>query len=144
MGLPVRALPAVALAGAALAGCGADSDDFANEPRPAAPIVVSAAILNDEVAVSPQRFGAGLVNFVVTNQTGEKRRLQIETDELAGAEAGVARRATTPIVPSGTAQLKANLRQGTYRLSVDGDGVDAVRVRVGPPRESAQDKLLLP
>ena len=38
----------------AVAGCGGDSD-YANKPRPPAPINVTAAITNSQVSVSPQR-----------------------------------------------------------------------------------------
>jgi hypothetical protein len=106
---------------------------------------VSAAIVGDEVSVSPKRFGAGLVNFVVTNQTGVTRRLRVETDEIGGTQAGM--RAQSPeIQPRGTGTLKADLRQGTYRLSVEGGGSEerSVRLDVGAPRDSAQNELLLP
>jgi hypothetical protein len=141
-GLLLRAAPVAALT--ALAGCGGGDDDYANEPRPATPIVVSAAIVGDEVSVSPKRFGAGLVNFVVTNQTGEARRLRVETDEIGGTQAGM--RAQSPeIPPRGTGTLKADLRQGTYRLSIEGGGDErSERLDVGAPRPSAQNELLLP
>lgn len=132
------ALGAVVLA----AGCG-EEDDYKNEPRPPAPIVVSASIGEDRVSVSPRRFGAGPITLIVANQTQSAQELRLETDEVGGGEAGI-QQETGPISPGETASLKANLRPGTYRVGVDGDGIDEAALNVGKPRESAQNQLLQP
>ena len=75
-----QVVPCVALASALVAGCGA-SNDYKNEPRPPAPIVVTASINKQAVAVSPQRFGAGPPGVHATDQL---RRL----GDLAGSFAG--------------------------------------------------------
>ncbi len=134
---------AVALGVVALAaGCG-EEDDYENEARPPTPIVVSASIGEDRVSVSPRRFGAGPITLIVANQTESAQELRLETDEIQGSQAGIERK-TGPISPGETASLKANLREGTYRVGVDGNGIDEAALDVGKSRESAQDQLLQP
>jgi hypothetical protein len=136
-------LAAVVLGVATLAlGCG-EEDDYANEPRPPQPIVVSASITDDRVSVSPSTFGAGPITLIVTNQTQESQELILETDEIAGSAPGIEQE-TGPINPGDTASLKADLREGTYRVAVDGDGIAEAAVDVGEPRESSQNQLLQP
>jgi hypothetical protein len=137
---PAALLPA--LVGIAIAGCG-DDGTHPNEPRPASPINVSAAITDTRVAVSPRRFGAGPIVLVVSNQTEQPRAVTFETDEIAGPGPGV-RQTTSPINPAGTARLQLDVRRGTYRLSAGDDGPRPASIRVGPPRPSAQDALLQP
>ena len=134
---------AVILGAAALAvGCG-EEDDYENEARPPAPIVVSAAITQDGVSVSPETFGAGPVTLIVTNQTQSAQELTLETDEIGGSAPGLEQE-TGPISPGDTASLKADLRQGTYRVGVNGRGISEASLDVGEPRESAQNQLLQP
>ena len=127
-------------AAAALVGCGSTSN-YANLPRPPAPITVTAAIINGHVLVSPARFGAGPITLVVTNQTPRSQELTFETSELGGTQSGV-RQASGPINPQSTATLKADVRQGSYILR--GRGVRPARIVVGPKRQSAQNDLLQP
>ena len=125
-----------------LAGCGSQ-DDYENRPRPPAPITVTASINNDRVSVSPDRFGAGPVTLIVTNQTGSSRDVILESDETGGSKAGI-RQATGPINPKGTASMKADLREGSYVVRVSSEGIRSADVRVGEKRESAQNELLQP
>jgi hypothetical protein len=117
-------------------GCGGGGDDYENRPRPPAPIVVSASIADDGISVSPQRFGAGPVTLIVTNQTDSAQELRLETDELGGDAPGI-QQDTGPINPGDTASLKADLRQGTYRVGV-GEGAQSTALNVGAPRPSAK------
>jgi hypothetical protein len=134
---------AVVLGAVALAsGCG-EEDDYENEARPASPIVVSAAITQDRVSVSPTTFGAGPVTLIVTNQTEAAQELTLETDEIGGGAPGIEQE-TGPISPGDTASLKADLREGTYRVGVNGRGIEEAALDVGEPRPSAQDQLLQP
>ena len=135
------AVAAVCAAGV-LAGCGSE-DDYANKPRPPAPIVVSAAISSEKISVSPRRFGAGPVTLIVSNQTDEAQQLTLETDEIGGTESGIEQK-TGPINPGDTASLKAELRRGQYSVSVSGNGIQPAAVRVGEARESSQNDLLQP
>lgn len=137
----VRVLVVVVLA-VGLASCGAD-DDYANKPRPAAPISVTAAIDTTRVRVSPPSFGAGPVVFIVSNQSGEPQKVTFETDELGGKSGGI-KRSTGTIEARSTAQLKVDPREGTYKLSASGGNVAPASVEVGAPRKSSQNDLLLP
>ena len=125
----------------ALAGCGGEAD-YANKPRPAAPINVTAAISDKKISLSPKEFGAGPVVIIVSNQTGEEKTLTLQTDELGGDKPGL-KQSTDPIAPRGTGTLKADVREGSYAISVGG-GLSPASVEVGPPRKSAQDELLTP
>jgi hypothetical protein len=131
-----------ALAAWTLAGCGGDSDDYANRPRPAALINVTAAISDKKISISPKEFGGGPVVIVVSNQTGAEQTMTLETDEIGGDRPGL-KKSTDPIAPRGTGTLKADVREGTYALSAS-DGPEPVTVEVGPERASAQDQLLQP
>jgi len=128
---------------ALLAGCGGQAADYANEPRPPEPIVVSASISDDKVSVSPKKFGAGPVTLIVTNQTQSAQELTLETNEIGGSSPGIEQN-SGPINPGDTASLKADLTKGTYRVAVDGDGIDEASLRVGGERKSAQNELLQP
>jgi hypothetical protein len=135
---------AVAAAGVvvALSSCGGDSEDYANTPRPASPINVTAAISAKKISISPKQLGAGPVVIIVSNQTGDEQTLTLETDELGGKQPGL-KQSTDPIAPRGTGTLKADIREGTYALSTS-DGPKPASLEVGPARKSAQDTLLEP
>lgn len=131
---------ALALAGAlGLAGCGAD-EDHANRDRPPVSINVTAAIADGRIHVSPRRFGAGPIRFIVSNQTASAQALTFET---GGDDAGVTQ-TTQPITPSGTATLEVDVPEGDYEITSSDGGVRAAAVTVGAPRESGQNQLLLP
>jgi hypothetical protein len=125
-----------------VAGCGGGGD-YKNDPRPPAPINVTAAITNSKVSVSPQRFGAGPIVLVISNQSSTAQEVTFETDELGGSEPGRTF-STTPINPRGTATLKVDVRQGDWRLGTKDGGIRAAAVSVGKERKSAQDDLLQP
>lgn len=134
-------MPAVVVV-CALAGCGDTGGDYANKPRPATPINVTAAISDKEISISPREFGAGPVVIIVSNQTSGDQTVTLETDEIAGNQPGI-KRSTNPIAPRGTGTLKADVREGTYALSTS-DGPKAAMLEVGPARKSAQNELLRP
>ncbi len=122
------------------AGC-SEEDDYANEARPPTPIVVSAAITDGRVSVSPRQFGAGPVTLIVTNQTERAQEVTLETDEIGGESGGI-RQSSGPINPGDTASVKAELERGTYKVGTDGGG--SASLEVGEARPSAQDELLQP
>jgi hypothetical protein len=134
-----QVVPCIALATALVAGCGSDTS-YKNEPRPPAPIVVTASINKNAVAVSPRRFGAGPITLIVTNQTGASQQLTVE---INNGQAGFKGR-TGPINPRDTGQLKGNLGSGTYSVHVDGNAIRPARLTVGRQRPSAQNELLQP
>ena len=135
-------MAALALGALLAAGCGSGKD-YANNPRPATPIVVTASITPERALVSPREFGAGPISLVIANETAASHRVTVRTDEIGGSSPAL-RQETAPINPHDTASLKVNLEPGTYVLEVDGGSIRAARIEVGPPRESAQDKLLQP
>lgn len=127
----------------ALAGAGCGEDDFANQPRPPSPIVVSATISDGRVSVSPATFGAGPVTLIVTNQTEATQQITLDAQDSVNASNEVEQQ-TGPINPRDTASVKVDLAQGAYSLSVGSESIEPARVQVGAKRESAQDKLLQP
>ena len=123
------------LVAGSLAACG--SENFPNNPRPPAPIEVSAKVDSNKVVVSPDRFGAGLVNFTVANLSPSPIRFTIDgTTEKAS---------TSEIQPGAPGYLKVQLPEGDYRAT-GGQGSNArtAAIKVGPERKSSQNKLLLP
>ena len=56
------------LAALAVAGCGASSNP--QDPRPSPQLEVSASVNPDKVQITPDKFGAGVVNFTVANLSG--------------------------------------------------------------------------
>ena len=131
-------LALVAVAG--VSACGADNASYKNEPRPPAPINVTAAITNSQIKVSPQRFGAGPIVLIISNQSSDAQAVTFET---GGGEAGI-RQTTSAINPAGTAQLQITVAQGTYDVSVEDHRITPARLRVGKSRPSAQNALLQP
>ncbi|MGH2967889.1 MAG: hypothetical protein ACRDK0_02315 [Solirubrobacteraceae bacterium] len=140
--IPRRAAVLAAALACATAGCGSESD-YANKPRPATPINVTAAVSDRGISVSPKTFGAGPIVLIVSNQTDSAQTVTLETEELAGSKPGI-RQTTSPIDPRGTATLKVDVRRGTYAVSTRGRGISPATVEVGAARRSAQDELLQP
>jgi hypothetical protein len=137
----VRALVVVLLT-VGIAGCGEDSD-YANKPRPPAPISATVAIDNGRVRVSPPSFGGGPVTFLISNQSGAAQKVTFESDELGAAGGGI-RRSTGTIQPRSTGQLTVDAKQGIYKMNAGGEEIRAATVRVTRQRRSSQNDLLLP
>ena len=136
------AAPSAIAAAVVLAGCGASADSR-TDPRPPAPIILTASISDQRVSVSPRRFGAGPISLIVTNQTKTAQRVTLESVDAAGHGPGL-KQETAPISPRDTATLKATVAPGRYSVHVAGDAIDAAALRVGPQRPSAQNDLLQP
>ena len=130
-------LGAVMLAGGiAAGGCGSQDEDFANNPRPPAPVNVAAYISSDRVSVSPSSFGAGPIIVVITNQSGTSQEVTFTGSEVT--------QSTGPINPGDTGQIKLVVKEGTYSLEAGSGGVAPATINVGPERESAQNEVLQP
>jgi hypothetical protein len=129
------ALAALGIAtAAALSGCG--SEDFADNPRPAAGIDVGARIDSKKVVVSPDKFGAGLVTFTVANLSPSPVRF-----ELRGPKNG----SSSEIPPGAPGSLQINLPEGDYRATAGrGVRVQPATITVGRQRPSSKGELLLP
>jgi hypothetical protein len=117
-----------------LAACG--EEDFENEPRPPAPIALSALISDGQVVVSPSDVGAGLATITVSNQSADPATLTL---------AGPNDISTGQIQPGNTASVKGDLREGEYEISAgDESAARGGTLTVGPERPSSQNDLLLP
>ena len=131
----VRSLAAVvvALSALVLVACGGE-DDFENNPRPPAPISLSARIGDSGLSVGPEEVGAGLATITISNQTGDPATLVLEgpTDE-----------SSDEVVAGGTGSMKIHLQEGDYQVST-GEGTGGTQLTVGPERASSQNELLLP
>lgn len=130
----------LAAAGIAAFGAGCGADDFANDPRPPAPVELTAKVDSKRVVVSPTRLdgapvGAGLANVTISNQTGEPRKLNF---------IGPTDRSTNPVVANGVLEFKIDLEEGDYSVEVDDPAIKPMDFPVGPERPSAQNDLLLP
>lgn len=136
-----RLVAGALICGLLLASCGDADEPVERGNRPPTPIVVNAAILDETLAISPKRFGAGPIRLVVTNQTGNAKELRLET---AGRDTGLRQR-TGPINPSDTASLQADLPEGEYTITV-GEGALATSetLAVGPERPNSDNDLLQP
>jgi hypothetical protein len=134
---------ALVLAGAAgLAGCG-DTAQRTNDARPAVPVMMTAAVHDHAVQVSPTSVGAGPITLVVSNQSKRPQRVTFETDELGGSTAG-RRASTATIAPQATGRLTIDARSGRYSVHASDRTIRAAIVRIGRPRASGQNRLLLP
>lgn len=136
------AVTPLAVTGVVLTGCGSSSE-YKNEPRPPAPIILTASIDDQRVSVSPRAFGAGPISLIVTNQTSTSQRVTVESANKTGTGPGI-RQETAPISPRDTATLKVEVTPGRYSVHVGADGIAAALLRVGPHRPSAQNDLLQP
>jgi hypothetical protein len=117
----------------ALGACGAENHK--NDPRPPAQIEVSAKVDSHHVLLSPNKFGAGLVNFTVANLSGAP-----VTFKVTGPTEGT----TTAIQPGAPDYLKMDLKEGTYQATAGKSKIRPATIKVGPERRSSQNKLLLP
>jgi hypothetical protein len=132
------AIACCAAATITVVGCGGD-DDFANDPRPPAPILVTAKVDDQKVVISPKEFGAGLVTFAISNQSDDPVSLTLVGPAPEDNEA------STEIPPAGVDEFKAEMAEGDYEIN-GGERSDAkpAQIAVGPERESSKDQLLLP
>ena len=115
-------------------GCGAE--DFPNEPRPAAPVELSARIDDGKVVVAPSSIGAGLATITISNQASDEVELNFDGP---GKD-----RQTNQIPPGGVSSIKLALDQGDYIIEPDVGSISSGELAVGEPRPSAQNDLLLP
>ncbi len=121
------------LAAVAASGCG--SEDFPNEPRPAAEVELSARIDDSRVVVTPKKVGAGIATITISNQSSDDVSLNFN---------GPSDRKTAPIGAGGVTAFKLDLAQGDYQVEPDVTSIATGTLNVGAPRPTAQNDLLLP
>jgi hypothetical protein len=114
----------VALTAGLLAGCGGGKN-FADQPRPSAPLYLTGVITSSGVTVSPNRAGAGPVVILVSNQTQASHTLTLDGDNIAPVQSG-------SIAPTDTGRIQTTLSPGTY--TVKAGSVQAVRKQLAPAR----------
>ena len=120
----------------AVSGCGGD-DEARSQERPPVPINVSVLIGQDKITASPAEFGAGPVTLLIANQSGAAQTLTVDGPRLT--------RTAGPIPPGDTATVKVTLGTGEFTVSPEESAnLDPATLTVGPPRDTAQNELLLP
>jgi hypothetical protein len=131
----------VALIAGLLAGCGGGKD-FADKPRPAAPLYLTGVINNSGVTVSPNRVGAGPVVIVVSNQTQMAHTLELDGSNIAPVR-------SSSIGPTDTGRIQTTLDPGTY--TVKAGSAKALKkellpahLLIGKPRPDSNDQVGLP
>ena len=126
-----------------VAGCG--EDDFKNEKRPPVPIELTGVIQEDKVTVSPNgrdtKVGAGPVLITISNQTEDSHTVTLEGDRI--------RERVGPINPLDTASIQKTLPQGVYEVRAGSEvavpkEIRPAELRIGPPRDPSNNRLLLP
>ncbi|HEV2723648.1 MAG TPA: hypothetical protein VGV10_03365 [Thermoleophilaceae bacterium] len=132
-----RLLIAVVLASGGV-GCG---EDFENERRSPVPLELTGVIQPRGVTVSPAEVGAGPISITISNQTDLAHTVTLEGDSV--------REEVGPINPQDTATIQKTVTQGTYEVRANPDRPGGGRImpgelRVGPPREASNERLLLP
>lgn len=137
---------AISVAMLVVAGCGASDDDYANNPRPAAPVNVSVLITDKQVLTSPATIGAGPATVTISNQSERSRDLRLAPPEGSSSACLDTDASSGPINPMGTATLSVELVEGDCLVSA-GSGRRGPRpalLTVSGERRSSQQQLLLP
>jgi hypothetical protein len=143
-GWRLRGLACVGAGALLLGGCGSKSD-YKNNPRPPAPINVTALISPKSVSVSPARFGAGPIVVIVANQSDASQEVTFQNSSGAGAKPSKSDVSQSTLInPGDTGTLKLNVTQGAYQVKVGNQDIRPATVTVGPRRASAQNQLLEP
>jgi hypothetical protein len=123
----------LAIAAATVAGCG--SEDFPNDPRPASPVELSARVDDSKVVVAPNEVGAGLATVTISNQS---------RDDVELAFSGPTNSNTTEVAAGNVGTIKLELEQGDYEVDSGVSSISSGTLKVGEPRGTAQNDLLLP
>ena len=139
-----RIRAAALVTGAALAATGATGcgkKDFERKPKPPVPLQLSGVITNQRVTVSPDRFGAGPIILLISNQTGQSHSVALEGK-------GIKER-VGPINPGDTATLQKTLIAGPYVVKAGSEralprAIKPAKLAVGRSRPSSEDYLTYP
>ena len=133
-------LPLVALI---FAGCGT-KERTANELRPPVPIQLNASLMPKKISLSPSQIGGGPVTLIVSNLTATEQRITFGANSPSGTSELRIDSQSATIAPNNTASMKAELSEGTYSLSVEGESIPTAVLNVSGERPSAQNDLMLP
>lgn len=136
-------LALLALTALVFVGCGT-KERTANELRPPVPIQLNASLMPKKISLSPNRIGGGPVTLIVSNLTASEQRVTFGANSPSGTSDLRIDSQSATIAPNNTASMKADLTDGTYSLSVEGDAIPASILSVSGERPSAQNDLMLP
>lgn len=122
-----------------VAGCG--EDDFENDRRPAPSISLTGVIQDRGVTVSPNNRGAGPFEITISNQTDEARSVTLEGERIEET--------VGPIQPQDTGTIQKTLAPGSYEVTAGSpvataQQIPAAQLTIGEPRDSSNDRILLP
>ena len=139
-------LLALAALAAVASGCGPSSQQRTSELRPPAPALVSAALTEDGILLSPTRIGGGPVTLAVTNESGTRHRVTFSSASEPGSGTADSVGDQSASLPPGiNALLRANLEPGSaWSVSVEDGSLEPQTLYVGPERPSSQNDLMLP
>jgi hypothetical protein len=114
-----------------LSGC-IGNDTYDNNPKPPAVLNLTIVIGEDDIAVSPNPFGAGPTRFLMTNQTGTNQEVTISTERLERK---------VNVGKGQTVNFKITLLPGELSIDTSNSAAGTFTTEVGPKRESAQQDL---
>ena len=124
----------------AVTGCA--DDNYKNQNRPPAPIVLTAAISDSQVILNPSNIGAGPIVLIITNQSHASQVITLESESSPSAPGTT--QSTAAVKPTNTGQIQINTQTGRYTLHVADQAIASATLTVGPQRKSSQNELLLP
>ena len=138
-------LLAISASAALATGCGDGSGQRTSELRPPAPALVSAAITEDAVLLSPSRIGGGPVTLAVTNESETRRRVSFTASGSPAGPGNTGDDQSASLAPGVNALLRANVEPGSrWSVRVDDPSIDPGVLYVGAERPSSQNDLMLP
>jgi hypothetical protein len=131
----------IALAAGILAGCGG-GQNFADKPRPPAPLYLTGVITSSGVTVSPNRVGAGPVVILVSNQTQAAHTLTLDGGSIEPVR-------TNLIGPTDTGTIQTTLAPGTYTVKAGSTKavtkeLPPAHLVIGKQRADSNDQVGLP
>jgi hypothetical protein len=121
----IGALASGVAAAALLVGCGG-GQNFADQPRPPARLMLSGVITKSGVTVSPSHVGAGPVTIQVSNQTASARTLELDGANIQQPVQSAS------IAPTDTGNIQITLAPGVY--TVKAGSARAVKKELPPAR----------
>jgi hypothetical protein len=122
-----------------LSACGrVDVKDKPSAARPPVEMLVSAAITDRGVHLSPAEIGGGPVRIVVNNQSERTIKASLVRDD------GGTTATQYKIDPGQNAAIRTELKRGSYRLIAGKNEEQGAALAVGARRPSSDGELLLP
>lgn len=122
-----------------LSACGrVDAKDKPSAARPPVEMLVSAAITDRGVHLSPAEIGGGPVRIVVSNQSARTVKAALVRDD------GGTTSTQYKIDPGQNAAIRAEVKRGDYRLIAGKNEAQGASLAVGARRPSSDGELLLP